>query len=81
MDHKLKIPYEMLAKYGIGDTEGTVELYKLSSEYVYRLFLRQTDYICCKIVEGVSTKEDYAEELYYRQTAREEIEKENDNEE
>lgn len=39
----------------------------------YSYFLRATDYIPLKIIEGVATKEDYASELEYRQFARAEI--------
>lgn len=41
----------------------------------YSCFLNATDYICNKIVEGVATWDDYAEEKKYRQIAREEINK------
>lgn len=35
--------------------------------------LAETDYIACKIVEGVATKEEYAEAIEQRQIWREEI--------
>ncbi|MGN0693726.1 MAG: hypothetical protein ACI4LK_02305 [Lentihominibacter sp.] len=70
------IPGKMLEKYSMN----TLETYKydfgdtIDTEIgFYRTFLSQTDYICNKIVEGVSTKEDYEEELHYRNVARQEI--------
>ena len=36
-------------------------------------YLSSTDYVCNKIVEGVATKEDYADVLIKRQEARERI--------
>lgn len=33
-------------------------------------YLEKTDYIACKIAEGVATREDYAEELAQREQAR-----------
>lgn len=35
--------------------------------------LAETDYIACKIAEGVATKEEYAEQIKQRQLWREEI--------
>ena len=37
--------------------------------------LAETDYIACKIAEGVATKEEYAEVIEQRQIWREEINK------
>lgn len=35
--------------------------------------LAETDYVACKIAEGVATKEEYAEKIKQRQLWREEI--------
>lgn len=35
--------------------------------------LAETDYVACKIAEGVATKEEYAEQIKQRQLWREEI--------
>lgn len=59
------IPTELLEKYQMG----TIDHYETEDRF-YRTFLKQTDYICNKIVEGVSTWADYPEELQYRQYAR-----------
>ena len=40
---------------------------------VWHMFLDRTDFIPNKILEGVATSADYAEELYYREVARREI--------
>ena len=39
----------------------------------YRSFLVLTDHIPNKILEGVATSEEYADELYYREFARKQI--------
>jgi len=64
----MRIPIEQLQKYN-------VSLNHLSHDEfgTYKTYLQQTDYICNKIVEGVATWEDYAEEKQYRQIAREEL--------
>ena len=61
------IPNEQLDKYKISRNHLDDEL------GMYQTYLIRTDYICNKIVEGVSTREDYAEELNYRNIARQEI--------
>ena len=42
-------------------------------ESVWRIFLMVTDHIPNKILEGVATSADYADELYYREVARQQI--------
>jgi len=64
----MKIPKELLDKYSICQNPAIVD-----EIGVYRTFLIQTDYICNKIIEGVATWEEYADEKQYRQVAREEI--------
>lgn len=75
----ISIPNEMLEKYGIlpyeecaqqwAEIEDEVEKEKLFC----RLFLSETDFITSKILEGVATSSDYADEMYYREVARREI--------
>ena len=75
----ISIPNEMLEKYGIlpyeecaqqwAEIEDEVEKEKLFC----RLFLSETDFITSKILEGVATSEEYADELYYREFARKQI--------
>lgn len=70
------IPKEIYEKYNMASLESELILFGDSNQTRinwYKSFLSQTDYICNKIVEGVSTKENYAKELEYRQAAREEI--------
>lgn len=66
-EKRLLIPEEQFDKYNISKRHMEDE------QGMYHAYLIATDYICNKIVEGVSTKEDYAEELAYRQIAREHI--------
>ena len=42
-------------------------------ESVWRIFLMVTDHIPNKILEGAATSADYADELYYREVARQQI--------
>ena len=68
------IPNNILKKYGVP----TFEEYQIADktftkEMFYRTFLIETDFIANKILEGVATSEEYADELYYREVARREI--------
>lgn len=62
------IPEELLEKYHVGP----IESYDSPNTF-YFSFLCATDYICNKIVEGVSTWDDYADEKVARAFAREQI--------
>lgn len=42
-------------------------------ESVWRIYLMVTDHIPNKILEGVATSAEYADELYYREVARQHI--------
>ena len=64
------IPKEMCEKYNVAD----VSEYATESEF-YMAFLSATDHIPNKILEGVATSADYADELYYREVARQELDK------
>ena len=68
------IPNNILKKYGVP----TFEEYQIADktftkEMFYRTFLIETDFITNKILEGVATSEEYADELYYREVARREL--------
>ena len=68
------IPNNILKKYGVP----TFEEYQIADktftkEMFYQTFLIETDFIANKILEGVATSEEYADELYYREVARREI--------
>lgn len=61
----------MAGKYGLAPLED----FQTTGEEIefYRSFLSLTDYIPNKILEGVATSADYADELYYREVARQQI--------
>ena len=58
----------MYEKYNVAD----VSQYATESEF-YIAFLSATDHVPNKILEGVATSADYADELYYREVARQQI--------
>ena len=62
------IPKEIYEKYHLAD----ITEYETESVF-YESFLIQTDFIPNKIIEGVATSEEYADELYYREFARQQI--------
>ena len=62
------IPKEIYEKYHLAD----ITEYETESEF-YETFLIRTDFIPNKILEGVATSSDYADELYYREFARQQI--------
>ena len=62
------IPKEIYEKYHLAD----ITEYETESAF-YETFLIQTDFIPNKIIEGVATSEEYADELYYREFARQQI--------
>ena len=64
------IPKEIYEKYHLAD----ITEYETESVF-YETFLIQTDFIPNKILEGVTTSEEYANELYYREVARQELDK------
>ena len=64
------IPKEIYEKYHLAD----ITEYETESVF-YETFLIQTDFIPNKIIEGVATSADYADELYYREVARQELDK------
>lgn len=62
------IPKEIHEKYHLAD----ITEYETESVF-YETFLIQTDFVPNKILEGVATSEEYADELYYREVARREL--------
>ena len=68
----MNIPESITTKYNISTYEEYVHDKESLEEYC-RLILRVTDYIPNKILEGAATSEEYADELYYREVARREI--------
>ena len=72
------IPKEVLEKYGMQTLEEylAIEDALVNMELMFYVdFLKRTDHIPNKILEGAATSEDYADELYYREVARQEIDK------
>ena len=65
------IPKEICEKYHI--EELAEESSDAEKRAFYETFLIQTDFIPNKILEGVATSADYADELYYREVARQQI--------
>ena len=62
---------EIAEKYGLAPLE---EFQNAGEEIeFYRSFLVLTDHIPNKILEGVATSAEYADELYYREVARQQI--------
>ena len=62
------IPKEIHEKYHLA----AITEYETESVF-YETFLIQTDFVPNKILEGVATSEEYADELYYREFARRKI--------
>ena len=68
------IPVNLLIKYQMAfDGETVEEVKERYGDEFYSVFLIQTDHIPNKILEGVATSEEYADELYYREFARKQI--------
>lgn len=75
---------EQICKWRVSDgklVERSIDEYKLELERIKcyntinnkKAYLNSTDYISCKISDGVATKEEYADELAKRAAARAEI--------
>ena len=74
----MNIPIEILEKYNMKSLEEYKEdvgNFADTEKMFYETFLIQTDFIPNKILEGVATSADYANELYYREVARQELDK------
>lgn len=70
----MNIPESITKKYNIS-TYGEYVHDNESLEEYCRLILKVTDYIPNEILEGAATSADYADELYYREVARQELDK------
>lgn len=72
------IPAELVQKYEMATLEKCIEMFGESANTertFYQTFLRQTDHIPLKLIEGSILSADVAEELKYREIARQEIAK------
>ena len=70
------VPKEIYEKYNMASLEEYKNEFGDSfdtEKMFYETFLIQTDFIPNKILEGVATSEEYADELYYREVARQQI--------
>ena len=70
------IPKNIYEKYHMNSLENELELFgdnENTRRGWYETFLIQTDHIPNKILEGAATSADYADELYYREFARQQI--------
>lgn len=71
-----KLPKELQEKYGVPDMDVLVTMGQTENEAVnihYASFLRDTDYITLNLFEGSVASSEVAEELKYREIARQEI--------
>ena len=66
----MTIPEELLTKYKME----TIDKHE-SPEDFYSTFLYVTRHICDEILEGAAASANYADELYYREVARQELDK------
>ena len=62
---------EIAGRYGLAPLEEFQDA--VEEIEFYRSFLVLTDHIPNKMLEGVATSEEYADELYYREFARKQI--------
>ena len=71
------MPEELLKKYGLPSIESFRENMRSgeSEHMYYEQFLKATDYVILKLIEGAISSADVAEELKYREIARQEIAK------
>ena len=71
-------PNEILNKYGLPPLSEYVKTATDRPEVIegyYKQFLINSNHVCDEILEGVATSEEYADELYYREVARQELDK------
>lgn len=70
------IPITLVQKYGVMTLEKCIEIFGDSTDTertFYQTFLMKTDHISLKLIEGSVSSADVAEELKYREIARQEI--------
>lgn len=71
-------PIEILNKYDLPPLSEYVKTATDRPEVIegyYKQFLINSNHVCDEILEGVATSEEYADELYYREVARQELDK------
>ena len=71
-------PIEILNKYDLPPLSEYVKTATDRPEVIegyYRQFLINSNHVCDEILEGAATSADYADELYYREVARRELDK------
>lgn len=71
-------PIEILNKYDLPPLSEYVKTATDRPEVIegyYRQFLINSNHVCDEILEGVVASSDYADELYYREVARQELDK------
>ena len=71
-------PIEILNKYDLPPLSEYIKTATDIPEVIegyYKQFLINSNHVCDEILEGVATSEEYADELYYREVARQELDK------
>lgn len=71
-------PIEILNKYDLPPLSEYVKTATDRPEVIegyYKQFLINSNHVCDEILEGVVASSDYADELYYREVARQELDK------
>ena len=71
-------PIEILNKYDVPPLSEYIKTATDRPEVIegyYKQFLINSNHVCDEILEGVATSEEYADELYYREVARQELDK------
>ena len=71
-------PIEILNKYDLPPLSEYIKTATDRPEVIegyYKQFLINSNHVCDEILEGVATSEEYADELYYREVARQELDK------
>ena len=71
-------PIEILNKYDLPPLSEYIKTATDRPEVIegyYKQFLINSNHVCDEILEGVATSEEYADELYYREVARRELDK------
>ena len=69
-------PIEILNKYDLPPLSEYIKTATDRPEAIkgyYKQFLINSNHVCNEILEGAATSADYADELYYREIARQQI--------
>lgn len=77
-----QIPQKLLDKYNLLTLEQIKRMFDDEKAEIafYRSFINATNFICNQILEGAKLSDEYADELFYREFARQEINKLNGSE-